>query len=92
MTNWIYIPSYHHTISATLLYGLREALATVCAEGLTETIRRHEGAAAYLRDGLAKLGLELYVRTPTARLPTITSVKMPANCDWKRVVDYAANQ
>lgn len=84
--------SYHHTISATLLYGLREALAGVCAEGLQETIRRHEDAAAHLYEGLTKLGLELYVNDPKVRLPTITSIKLPSNCDWKKVIDFAANE
>lgn len=84
--------SYHHTISATLLYGLREALAGVCAEGLEQSIRRHEDAAFYLYEGLAKLGLELYVSNPKARLPTITSIKLPSNCDWKKVIDFAANE
>lgn len=64
----------------------------MCSEGLAESIRRHEDAAAYLREGLIKLGLELYVTSPAARLPTITSVKIPAKCDWKKVIDYAANE
>lgn len=84
--------SYHHTVSATLLYGLREALALVVAEGIAETIRRHEDAAAYLYQELAKIGLELYVGNAAARLPTITSVKLPKNCDGKKVTDLIANE
>lgn len=86
------IRSYHHTVSATLLYGLREALAVVCAEGLDAIIRRHQSAAAYLREKLTEHALQLYVELPAARLPTITSVKLPVDCDWKRVIDFAANE
>lgn len=84
--------SYHHTVSATLLYGLREALAVVCNEGLEKTIARHQNAAEELRIGLNELGLELYVKTPANRLPTITSVKLPKDVDWKKIVDIAANE
>lgn len=79
-------------MSASLLYGFREALAGVCKEGLIETIRRHENAAQYLYNGLSDLDLELFVTDPNARLPTITAVKVPKNCDWKKVIEFAANK
>lgn len=86
------VDSYHHTISATLLYGLREALAVICKEGLERTIERHQNAAAKLKNGLNELGLELYVKNPVNRLPTITSVKLPKEVDWKRIIDIGANE
>lgn len=86
------IRSYHHTISATLLYGLREALAEVCKEGLAETIRRHEDTAAYLQAGAQRMGLELLVQKPEYRMPTVTAIKVPKGIDWKAVIDYAANK
>lgn len=82
--------SYHHTISATLLYGLREALAIICRERLEKTIVRHEDAAKYLYEGLKKLGMELYVEDIKNRLPTITAVKVPKGIDWKALSDFAA--
>lgn len=88
----LFLNSYHHTISATLLYGLREALAVVCKEGLDNIIARHQQSASELKDGLNELGLELYVRNPAYRLPTITSVKIPKEVDWRRIVEIAANE
>lgn len=84
--------SYHHTISATLLYGLREALAAVCKEGLEQTINRHQKASTELQNGLNELGLQMYVKNVAHRLPTITSVKLPREVDWKRIVEIAANE
>lgn len=83
---------YHHTVSVTLLYGLREALATVCNEGLDKIVERHRKCVEELRIGLNELGLELYVKTPANRLPTITSVKIPKEIDWKKIVELAANE
>lgn len=84
--------SYHHTISATLLYGLREALAEVCNEGLEQTIARHKTASIELQTGLNELGLQLYIQNPAHRLPTITAVKLSKENDWKRIVEIAANE
>lgn len=79
--------SYHHTISATLLYGLREALANVCKEGLEKSIERHQKCAGVLRIGLNEMGLELFVKNPAYRLPTITSVEIPKDIDWKKIAE-----
>lgn len=86
------ICSYHHTISPTLLYGLREALAAVSQEGLAEIICRHEDTAAHLQAGLKRMGLELYVSNAKYRMPTITAIKVPKGADWKAIIDYAANK
>lgn len=84
--------SYHHTISASLCYGLREALANVCNEGLENTIARHQKASEELKTGLSELGLQLYVKMPANRLPTITSIKLPKEIDWKKIVEIGANE
>lgn len=74
------------------MYGLREALAIVCNEGLEQTIARHQRASIELQNGLTDLGLQLYIKNPAYRLPTITSVKLSKEIDWKRIVDIAANE
>lgn len=79
-------------MSATLLYGLREALALVCREGLENVITRHQKAAVALQSALVELGLQLHVRNVEHRLPTITSVNLPRDIDWKQIVDFAANE
>ena len=39
--------------------------------------------------GLDALGLELFVAEKSARLPTVTTVRVPDGVDWKAVVKYA---
>jgi aspartate aminotransferase-like enzyme len=35
------------------------------------------------------MGLELFVALPGARLPTVTTIKVPEGVDWKAVTVYA---
>lgn len=80
---------YHHTISATLLYGLREALAIFCEEGMSNFIKRHHDCSVKLKNGLISLGLELLVTDEKYRLPTVTTIKVPKGVDWKAVCECA---
>ncbi|XP_015181073.1 PREDICTED: serine--pyruvate aminotransferase, mitochondrial [Polistes dominula] len=68
---------YHHTISATLIYGLREALAELAEEGLLFRWSRHKLVAAKLREELLKRGFQLYVKNPKFQLSTIVSIEIP---------------
>ena len=81
---------YHHTISAPLVYALREALVAVEEEGLEARWRRHETNHATLVEGLAALGLEL-LPPPGERLWSLNAVKVPAGIDEagvrKRLLD-----
>lgn len=72
---------YHHTASATLIYGLREALAQLCEEGLRASWSRHAAAAASLSRGLELRGLRSYVKIPQYRLSTVIAVELPAGVD-----------
>lgn len=74
---------YHHTISATLIYGLREALAELTEEGLTARWSRHASVAVKLREELLKRGFRLYVQNPRYQLSTIVSVVIPDGIDAK---------
>lgn len=80
---------YHHTISATLVYGLREALSQLAGEGLRNSWERHAAAAKRLERWVAIQGLEFFVPNPEHRLKTIVSLKVPPGVDWKRVIDVA---
>lgn len=71
------------------MYGLREALAIFCEEGITNTIARHVKCAERLHAGLASIGLQMFVERPIDRLPTVNTIKVPANVDWKIVAEYA---
>ena len=39
--------------------------------------------------GLEAMGLDLFVAYPAARLPTVTTIKVPEGVDWKAVTVYA---
>lgn len=80
--------AYHHTGLITNVYALREALAIVAEEGLEQAWDRHQSQAKALWDGLQKMGLELFVPDAESRLPTVTTVKVPAGVDWKAVSTY----
>lgn len=48
----------HHTAPTSLVYGVREALRLLVAEGLTNVWQRHASIGQLLRDGLGALGLQ----------------------------------
>jgi (S)-ureidoglycine-glyoxylate aminotransferase len=56
----------HHTAPTSLVYGLREALRLLLAEGLAACFKRHQAVGAALRDGLSALGLEVSGDPPYA--------------------------
>ncbi|XP_025833192.1 serine--pyruvate aminotransferase, mitochondrial-like [Agrilus planipennis] len=85
------VRTYHHTVSSSLLCGLREALAIICEEGIENSMKRHKECTMRLHDGLKRLGLEFFVGDPEARLPTVTSIKIPEGVDWKKITTTAMN-
>ncbi len=74
---------YHHTISAPLVYALREALAAIDEEGLEARWQRHERHHRALVAGLDAMGLGLL---PPAgeRLWTLNAVRVPDGVDEVR--------
>jgi alanine-glyoxylate transaminase/serine-glyoxylate transaminase/serine-pyruvate transaminase len=73
--------AYHHTISSPLVYALREGLRLVAEEGLEARWDRHRANAEMLWDGLEAMGLELHVPDPARRIPSLTTVRVPAGVD-----------
>jgi len=71
---------YHHTIAATLVYALREALAIVEEEGLEARWARHERHHQVLTAGLEAMGLPLHP-PPGERLWTLHTVRVPDGVD-----------
>ncbi|HEX4343162.1 MAG TPA: alanine--glyoxylate aminotransferase family protein [Verrucomicrobiae bacterium] len=71
---------YHHTAPITMNYGLHEALRLVLVEGLENRWKRHEQNCRLLKDGLAKLGLEI-VSQAGHQLWQLNAVGVPAGVD-----------
>jgi len=71
---------YHHTLSTSLVYALREALLMAEEEGLEARYARHERHHRALVAGLEGMGLSLL---PPAgeRLWTLNTVRVPAGVD-----------
>lgn len=75
---------YHHTLSSSMLFALREALAMIDEETLPARWARHERHHLAFARGLAAIGVELL---PPAgeRLWTLNAVRVPAGVDEARV-------
>merc|ERR1711997_159799 len=82
---------YHHTGPVNSMYALREALAILSEEGLIACYKRHRACTERLHDGLKAMGLELFVQNPDARLPTVTTIKVPEGIDWKEATVYCCS-
>ena len=72
--------SYHHTVSMSMIYALREALRVVLEEGLATRYARHERNARALISGAKAIGLQ-----PAAehgyRAPMLTTLRIPDGID-----------
>jgi alanine-glyoxylate transaminase/serine-glyoxylate transaminase/serine-pyruvate transaminase len=71
---------YHHTMSASLIYALREALVGVEEEGLQARWARHETNHLAFVSALDRMGLAL-LPPPGERLWTLNAVAVPAGVD-----------
>ncbi len=75
---------YHHTISAPLVYALREALVAVAEEGLEARWARHRANHLAFADSLQAIGLRL-LPPPAERLWSLNAVSVPGGVDEARV-------
>ncbi len=71
---------YHHTICASLIYALREALLMIEEEGLDARWARHRRHHLALRAGLEAMGLSL-LPPESERLWTLNAVRVPDGVD-----------
>lgn len=71
---------YHHTLSTTLVYALREALLIVEEEGLEARQARHERHHRAFVAGIEAMGLSL-LPPAQERLWTLNAVRVPAGVD-----------
>jgi alanine-glyoxylate transaminase/serine-glyoxylate transaminase/serine-pyruvate transaminase len=75
---------YHHTISASLVYALHEALLAIDEEGLDARWARHERHHRVLAAGLSAMGLGL-LPPEGERLWTLNAVRVPDGVDELKV-------
>ena len=75
---------YHHTISASLVYALHEALLAIGEEGLEARWARHERHHRVLAAGLDAMGLGL-LPPEGERLWTLNAVRVPDGVDELKV-------
>lgn len=81
---------YHHTACATLLYGLREAIALFVEQGgLEASFKKHAEAAARLYKNLDSHDFKYLVSNCKNRAPCVTSVIIPNSVDPLKVAAYA---
>jgi len=76
---------YHHTPPISLIYALREAMRLTMEEGLQVRWERHRVNQQALIAGVEAMGLELLVKNPADRLPTVTAVMIPGGIDDVKV-------
>jgi len=85
MSYWGTERTYHHTPPVSLIFALREALRLALEEGLEARWERHRQNQHALMAGIEAMGLELFVKNPADRLPTVTAVLVPAGVDDMKV-------
>ena len=69
--------AYHQTGMMNMTYALREALVMVHEEGLEARFARHRQNQQALIAGAEAMGLEMAVKDPSLRLPSLTTVMIP---------------
>lgn len=72
--------SYHHTISAPMIYALHAALVEVEEEGLEARWARHRTVHEALVSGLQRMDLEI-LPPPADRLVNLNAVRVPKGVD-----------
>ncbi|GFS75751.1 serine--pyruvate aminotransferase [Nephila pilipes] len=78
--------TYHHTAPISLVYALREALATLAEETLEKSWGKHQNCVEKLWKGLEDMNLVLFISEKIHRLPSVTTVKVPPNCRGETVI------
>jgi alanine-glyoxylate transaminase / serine-glyoxylate transaminase / serine-pyruvate transaminase len=80
---------FPYTPSLPLLYGLRESLDMLFAEGLENVHARHRRLASGVREAVGAWGLGICARRPRWYSDTVTAVMVPPEINGAHVVDVA---
>jgi aspartate aminotransferase-like enzyme len=74
-----YTPYWHG------LAQLKRACELVMEEGMEACFERHRAVAAYCRERLAGMGLQLYPAANATCSPTVTAARVPPATGWERL-------
>ena len=77
------VGSVPYTPAVTLLSALQCGLDRICAEGIRNTIARHNRLAVATRRAIKALGLPLFAASPAN---TLTSIRLPEEIDGKAFI------
>ena len=80
---------FPYTPALPLLYGLRESLDLIFAEGLEHVIERHKRLACGVREAVAAWGLKTCCKHPRWHSDTVTAVMVPQGINGAHVIDVA---
>lgn len=80
---------FPYTPATSLLFGLRESLAMLAEEGLSNVFARHTRLAEACRRAVRAWPLELLCRNPAEYSNTLTAIMMPAGIDSDEFVQHA---
>ncbi|MBL7158391.1 MAG: alanine--glyoxylate aminotransferase family protein [Candidatus Omnitrophica bacterium] len=72
------------TPAITLVLGLGKAVSMILDEGVDKFVARHAADAAFVRQSLSGMGLEVFSKYPSDAL---TAIKVPQGLDGKKIVD-----
>jgi alanine-glyoxylate transaminase/serine-glyoxylate transaminase/serine-pyruvate transaminase len=78
---------YPVTMATNNVLALRAGLRSLLAEGLDRRFQHYRDLARHLRDGLARLGLELFT-AEEEMAPVLTGIRSPAGIPSSQIVDY----
>jgi alanine-glyoxylate transaminase/serine-glyoxylate transaminase/serine-pyruvate transaminase len=80
---------FPYTPALPLLYGLRESLDIMFAEGLVNVVERHARLAAGVREAVAAWGLATCCKEARWHSNTVTAVMVPPDVNGAHVIDVA---
>ena len=83
---------FPYTPPTNLLFGLREALRMLAAEGLEQVVARHARHAAAARAAVQAWGLELVCANPAEYSASVTAALLPESHDAGRLIDLVLDR
>ena len=89
--NWGDWHPFPVTMPTSVVLGLRAALQSLMRDGLEARFQTYERLAKKLRDGLAALGMSLFV-SPSLMAPILTAVHCPPGVTSSEIVKYLADK